>query len=84
MCYKIIYNFIVLKNLNKDKILYPQVEGNTDNKRKCVIRRRRDGVLQSIEMIDLYRSKKVEVTVRDSGLHTYYIYSLFGAVIFDF
>ena len=45
-----------MRNLNKGKILYPHEEDNTDNKRECVIRRRRDGVLQSIEMIDLYRS----------------------------
>ena len=55
-CYKTTYNFIVLRNLNKGKILYPQEEDNTDNKRECVIKIMRDGVLQSIEMIDLYRS----------------------------
>ena len=57
-CYEITYNFIVSINLNNGKILYPQEEDNTDNERECVIRRRRDGVLQLIETINYIEVKK--------------------------
>ena len=54
-CYKRTEILLYRRNLNKGKILDPYEEDNTDKKRGCVIRRRRNGVITIDRNDRLYR-----------------------------